>query len=244
MDDAADVLVVVPTYNEIESLGPILDRIRAAVPSADILVVDDGSPDGTGRLADERAAEDAAITVLHRTEKDGLGRAYLAGFAIAASRGYAFVVEIDADGSHDPAELPVMIQLARGGGDLVLGSRWVPGGSVRNWPRRRQAISRAGNAYSRIALRSGIHDITSGFRVFRMTALEWLASTTVSSQGYCFQVEMAWRVEQAGLIVVEHPIEFVERTTGTSKMHAGIVGEALVRVTQWGLAERFGRSRA
>ena len=243
MDDAADVLVVVPTYNEIESLGAILDRIRAAVPAADILVVDDGSPDGTGRLADGRAAADPAISVLHRAEEDGLGRAYLAGFAIAASRGYAFVVEIDADGSHDPAELPVMIQLARGGADLVLGSRWVPGGSVRNWPRLRQAISRGGNAYSRIALRSGIHDITSGFRVFRTSALGWIDSATVSSQGYCFQVEMAWRVEQSGLTVVEHPITFVERANGTSKMHAGIVGEALVRVTQWGLAARFGRSR-
>jgi dolichol-phosphate mannosyltransferase len=235
----ADVVVIVPTYNEIESLEAIVRRIRAAVPDADLLVVDDASPDGTGRLADAMAAADPAISVLHRTEKNGLGQAYLAGFAVARRGGYDYVVEIDADGSHDPAELPTMISLARGGADLVIGSRWVPGGQVRNWPWLRQAISRAGNTYSRIALRSRIHDITAGYRVLRTSALVWLDRADVSSQGYCFQVEVAWRIEQAGMIVVEHPITFVERASGTSKMHFGIVAEALVRVTRWGVGERL-----
>jgi dolichol-phosphate mannosyltransferase len=235
----ADVVVIVPTYNEIESLEAIVRRIRAAVPDADLLVVDDASPDGTGRLADAMAAADPAISVLHRTEKNGLGQAYLAGFAVARRGGYDYVVEIDADGSHDPAELPTMISLARGGADLVIGSRWVAGGQVRNWPWLRQAISRAGNTYSRIALRSRIHDITAGYRVLRTSALVWLDRADVSSQGYCFQVEVAWRIEQAGMIVVEHPITFVERASGTSKMHFGIVAEALVRVTRWGVGERL-----
>jgi len=239
----ADVVVIVPTFNEIENIGAIVGRIRSAVPHADILVVDDASPDGTGEVADSLAAVDGAVSVLHRTEKDGLGRAYLAGFAWARARGYDFVVEIDADGSHDPAELPAMIALARGGADLVIGSRWVPGGEVRNWPWLRQAISRGGNAYSRIALRSQIRDITAGYRVFRTTALIWLDQADVSSQGYCFQVEVAWRIEQAGLIVVEHPITFVERESGESKMHFGIVAEALWRVTQWGVGVRLKRTR-
>ena len=239
----ADVVAIVPTFNEIESLSSIIGRIRAAVPHAHVLIVDDSSPDGTGRLADLLAAADDAVSVLHRTEKDGLGRAYLAGFAWARSHGYDFVVEIDADGSHDPAELPAMIALARGGADLVIGSRWIDGGEVRNWPWLRQAISRAGNTYSRIALRSSIHDITAGYRVFRTSALIWLDQTEVSSQGYCFQVEVAWRIEQAGLIVVEHPITFVERENGESKMHFGIVAEALWRVTTWGVGVRLKRAR-
>jgi dolichol-phosphate mannosyltransferase len=237
----ADVLVVVPTYNEIGSLATLVERVRRAVPEAHVLVVDDASPDGTGPLADRIAAADPAVTVLHRAAKDGLGRAYLAGFALALDRGYDYVVEIDADGSHDPAELVHMIGLARGGADLVIGSRWVPGGRVRNWPWPRQLISRGGNAYARFALRSRIRDITAGFRVFRASALASLDADSVSSQGYCFQVEMAWRVERAGLTVVEYPITFVERANGHSKMHRGIVVEALVRVTQWGIAERLRR---
>jgi dolichol-phosphate mannosyltransferase len=228
-------LVVVPTYNEISSLESIVQRIRAAVPAADILIVDDASPDGTGALADRLAAADPAITVLHRKDKDGLGRAYLAGFAHALVRDYTFVVEIDADGSHDPAELPRMLVLARSA-DLVLGSRWVPGGAVRNWPWLRQAISRTANAYSRMMLRSRIRDITAGFRVFRADALRSLELDAVSSQGYCFQIELAWRLERAGMVVVEHPITFVERAEGRSKMHMGVVAEALLRVTAWGIA--------
>ena len=234
----AETLIVVPTYNEIESLEAILGRLRQSVPQADVLIVDDSSPDGTGQLADRIAAADPAITVLHRVEKDGLGRAYLAGFAMALAAGYTYVVEIDADGSHDPAELPAMLQLAEGGADLVLGSRWIPGGSVVNWPWLRQVISRSGNTYARTVLRSKVHDITSGFRVYRASALESLHLSDVSSQGYCFQVELAWLLEKTGHTIKEHPIAFVERATGRSKMHGGIVLEALLRVTWWGMTSK------
>ncbi|PJJ72155.1 dolichol-phosphate mannosyltransferase [Diaminobutyricimonas aerilata] len=233
----ADTLVIVPTYNEIESLERLVGRVRQAVPDADVLIVDDASPDGTGGLADRLAADDAAITVLHRPGKQGLGRAYLEGFARAFDRGYEYVVEIDADGSHDPVDLVPMLALARGA-DLVIGSRWVPGGEVRNWPWPRRLISRLGNAYARRVLRSRIRDITAGFRVYRATALRALELDRVSSQGYCFQVEMAWRVELSGGRVLEHPIAFVERADGRSKMHAGIVAEALVRVTAWAVRGR------
>lgn len=235
-------LVVVPTYNEAQSIRPIIERIRRAVPDADVLVVDDGSPDGTGRIADELAANDKRVTVLHRPAKAGLGAAYLQGFDRALDGGYDAVVEIDADGSHDPAELPAMLALLEHRpADLVIGSRWVDGGQVVNWPWARRAISRAGNRYARWMLRSRIRDLTAGFRVYRASALRGLDRAVVSSQGYCFQVELAWRIEAAGGVVVEHPIAFVERTTGRSKMGAGIVAEALVRVTTWGVTSRFGR---
>jgi dolichol-phosphate mannosyltransferase len=232
--------VIVPTYNEVDGLEEIIGRIRSAVPAARVLIVDDASPDGTGELADRLAASDDAVRVLHRAGKEGLGKAYLAGFAIALDEGYEFVVEIDADGSHDPTELPAMLALARAGADLVIGSRWTAGGAVRNWPAARRAISRFGNAYSRVVLRSGIRDITAGYRVYRTSVLRELDLTTVASQGYCFQVELAWRTERAGGNVVEHPIVFVERSSGRSKMHAGIVAEALVRVTAWGIAATLG----
>ncbi len=230
-----NTLVVVPTYNEIGNLESIVSRLRAAVPDADLLIVDDGSPDGTGHLADRLSSADTRVRVLHRTQKDGLGKAYLAGFAVALDGDYRYVVEIDADGSHDPASLPAMLSLAESGNDLVIGSRWVAGGAVRNWPRHRRAISRAGNWYARRVLRSGIRDITAGFRVYRIEALRDLDLTSVSSQGYCFQVELAWQVERSGHRIAEHPITFVERVTGRSKMHAGIVIEALMRVTLWGM---------
>lgn len=239
----ADTLIVVPTYNEVETLQAIVERITAAVPDANVLVVDDDSPDGTGALADRLAGTYRQLSVVHRPEKDGLGRAYLVGFEHAISHGYDYVVEIDADGSHDPTELPAMLALARDGVGLVIGSRWVPGGSIRDWPRTRQAISRAGNWYARVALRSRIRDITAGYRVYRTELLRTMHLETVSSQGYCFQVEMAWRAEHAGERVVEHPIEFVERTAGSSKMHSGIVVEALLRVTGWGIADRVGPRR-
>jgi dolichol-phosphate mannosyltransferase len=228
-------LVIVPTYNEIDNLGPIVDRVLESAPAATVLVVDDSSPDGTGELADRLALADSRVTVLHRQGKDGLGRAYLAGFAVALAGGYSYVVEIDADGSHDPKEIPAMLALARDGADLVIGSRRVAGGTVRNWPWMRQAISRAGNWYARTMLRSRIGDITAGYRVFRTAALLDLDLANISSQGYCFQVELAWRLERSGHRVVEHPITFVERATGHSKMHMGIVVEALLRVTAWGL---------
>lgn len=234
----ADTLVILPTYNEVESLESVIGRVRQWAPAADVLVVDDASPDGTGELADRLAAEDTGLCVLHRAEKSGLGKAYLAGFAHALSREYRFVVEIDADGSHDPAELPRMLELAAAGADLVIGSRWVAGGSVRNWPWTRQAISRAGNWYARTVLRSDIRDITAGYRVYTASALRSVDLGSVSSQGYCFQVELAWTLERSGKTVVEHPISFVERATGKSKMHVGIVAEALFRVTLWGLRGR------
>jgi dolichol-phosphate mannosyltransferase len=232
----AETLILVPTYDEIDGLESMVGRIRSAVPAAHVLVIDDASPDGTGELADRIAAADPAVRVLHRAGKEGLGPAYLAGFEVALQQGYRFVVEIDADGSHDPVELPVMLRLAADGADLVLGSRWVPGGSVRNWPRHRQAISRFGNVYARRVLRSRIRDLTSGYRVFSTDALRRVGLQGVASHGYGFQVELAWRFERAGLAVVEHPITFVERSTGRSKMHAGIVAEALLRVTAWGMA--------
>lgn len=235
-------LVVVPTYNEAESIRPIIERIRRSVPDADLLIVDDGSPDGTGRIADQLAEGDERLTVLHRPRKAGLGGAYLEGFARAIEFGYDAVVEIDADGSHDPAELPAMLSLLTDRqADLVIGSRWVTGGAVENWPAARRAISRAGNRYARFMLRSSIHDLTAGFRAYRTSALRDLDRDVVSSQGYCFQVELAWRIEATGGSVVEHPIIFVERTTGRSKMGPGIVAEALVRVTGWGVSSRFGR---
>lgn len=234
----ADTLVILPTYNEIQNIDPVVGRVRQSVPQADVLIVDDGSPDGTGRRADELAASDAGVSVLHRRRKEGLGRAYLDAFDYALARGYVYVAQIDADGSFDPADLPAMLAKAETGADLVIGSRWVPGGSVRNWPWLRRAISRGGNRYARAILGSGIRDLTSGFRVIRTTALREIELDGVASQGYCFQVEVAWRLEKAGHKTHEHPVAFIERVTGRSKMHAGIVLEALLRVTWWAIAAR------
>lgn len=237
----AELLVVVPTYNEAESLETVIRRTYAAVPDAHVLVVDDSSPDGTGEIADRLATEFPGLSVLHRPGKQGLGRAYLDGFAHAFDREYAFIAEMDADGSHDPADLPAMLELARTSADLVIGSRWVPGGGTRNWPAHRRAISRAGNLYSRVVLGSRIKDITAGFRVYRAARLRELGNPPGQSQGYCLQVELAWRLEKSGARVIEHPIIFVERETGRSKMTAGIVTEALVRVTGWGLTRGLRR---
>ncbi|TQL48110.1 dolichol-phosphate mannosyltransferase [Homoserinimonas aerilata] len=234
-------LIVVPTYNEADNVEAVIARIVAAVPAAHVLVVDDASPDGTGQIADRLATANARIAVLHRPEKRGLGAAYLAGFAHAIDGGYSVVVEIDADGSHDPAELPAMLAQIASGADLVIGSRWVDGGRVIDWPAHRRAISRVGNGYARAALRSRVSDLTAGFRAYRTSALQSLDLATVSSQGYCFQVELAWRIEAKGCTVVEHPITFVERTQGRSKMHLGIVLEALFRVTSWSVLMRLGR---
>jgi len=232
----AELLVVIPTYNESESLSRIVGRTRLAIPEADILIVDDASPDGTGAIADRLASADAAVSVLHRRAKNGLGAAYLEGFDVAHQGQYSFVAEMDADGSHDPAELPAMLALARGGASLVIGSRLVPGGAVRNWPWLRRTISRWGNGYARAVLGSRIRDITAGFRVYQLETLRRVIHSEVASQGYCFQVEVAWRLERSGATVVEHPITFIERESGRSKMHLGIVVEALVRVTGWGIS--------
>ena len=231
-------LVVVPTYDEVENLGGTLARLRAAVPAADVLVVDDASPDGTGRLADELAATDPAVHVLHRAGKEGLGRAYLAGFAWGLERSYDVLVEMDADGSHRPEELATLLD-ALDGADLVIGSRWVPGGRVLHWPRRRHWISRGGTTYARVMLGLPVRDATAGFRAFRAETVRQVVARDVASQGYCFQIDMTLRVHDAGLRIVEVPVTFVERTAGRSKMSAAIVREALWRVTIWGLARRL-----
>ncbi|HEY4004686.1 MAG TPA: polyprenol monophosphomannose synthase [Pseudonocardia sp.] len=233
------LLVVIPTYNERDNLRPIVHRLHAAVPEAHVLVVDDGSPDGTGQLADELALADSRVKVSHRAGKGGLGAAYLSGFAWAMRRGYQIVVQMDADGSHPPETLPAMLaELADA--DLVIGSRYVAGGSVVNWPRHREWLSRGGNMYSRLALGVGIRDITAGYRVFRRDVLPELGLDEVSSQGYCFQIDMAWRAVRGGFRVREVPITFTERERGDSKMSGSIVREALWRVTRWGLASRLG----
>ncbi len=236
------VLVIVPTYNERENLPLILDRIRAAVPEADVLVVDDGSPDGTGAVADQRASADAAIHVLHRAEKNGLGAAYIAAFRWGLDAGYDVLVEMDADGSHAPEQLPRLLG-ALDHADAVLGARYVPGGSVVNWPRHRELISRGGNLYSRIALGVSLHDITGGYRAYKAEVLRTLKLDEVASHGYCFQVDVAWRAIQAGFTVAEVPITFTERVIGDSKMSGGIVREAFGKVTVWGLQHRWHQVR-
>ncbi|OII69786.1 polyprenol monophosphomannose synthase [Streptomyces sp. CC77] len=231
------VLVIIPTYNEAENIGSITSRVRSSVPHAHVLVVDDNSPDGTGKIADELAADDNHIHVLHRKGKEGLGAAYLAGFSWGIENDYGVLVEMDADGSHRPEELPRLLT-ALSGADLVLGSRWVPGGSVVNWPKSREFLSRGGSLYSRLMLGVPIRDVTGGFRAFRKETLEGLGIAEVASQGYCFQVDLAWRTVKSGFHVVEVPITFVERERGDSKMSRSIVAEALWRVTAWGLGHR------
>ncbi len=240
------VLVIVPTYNEALNIRPVLGRLRAAVPHADVLVADDNSPDGTGDLADALASDDAQISVLHRPGKEGLGAAYLAGFAWGLERGYDVLVEMDADGSHRPEDLPRLLAALKDNGgtaDLVLGSRWVPGGAVVNWPASRKMISRGGTLYAKVALGIPIRDATGGFRAFRADTLRGLNISDVASQGYCFQIDLAWRAVQRGFSVVEVPITFVEREHGVSKMNRGIVTEALWLVTKWGATHRLARLR-
>ncbi|WP_093801917.1 polyprenol monophosphomannose synthase [Streptomyces sp. Wb2n-11] len=230
-------LVIIPTYNEAENIKPIVSRVRAAVPDAHVLVADDNSPDGTGKIADEIAAGDDRVQVLHRKGKEGLGAAYLAGFRWGIEHGYGVLVEMDADGSHQPEELPRLLTALKGA-DLVLGSRWVPGGRVVNWPKHREVLSRGGSTYSRVLLGVPIRDVTGGFRAFRAQTLEGLSLEEVASQGYCFQVDLARRAIEAGHHVVEVPITFVERELGDSKMSRDIVVEALWRVTAWGVGSR------
>ncbi|MCD5422355.1 polyprenol monophosphomannose synthase [Rhodococcus pyridinivorans] len=241
---SARALVIIPTYNERENLGRIITRLHAALPHTHVLVVDDGSPDGTGDLADDLAAADERIAVLHRTEKNGLGAAYIAGFRWGLEHGYTVLVEMDADGSHAPEQLHLLLEKVDAGADLVLGSRYVPGGTVVNWPWHREVLSRGGNIYSRLALGVSIQDITGGYRAYRREVLEKLDLDAIASHGYCFQVDLAWRTLQAGFTVAEVPITFTEREIGESKMNGNIVQEALVRVTVWGLRSRLARLRA
>ena len=241
--DLGRVLVVIPTYNEITNLESILGRLRAAVPEAHALVVDDGSPDGTGVLADTLAAADPAVSVMHRTEKAGLGAAYIAGFQWALAEGYDVAVEMDADGSHAPEELPRLLA-ALHQADLVIGSRWVPGGEVRNWPLSRQLLSRGASVYTRVMLRFPVRDSTAGYRAYRRVVLESLKLDEVASQGYCFQIDLGWTTWRSGFRVAEVPITFTERTNGQSKMSRAIVTEALWRVALWGLTSRSRSARA
>jgi dolichol-phosphate mannosyltransferase len=235
--DLGRVLVIIPTYNEADNVKQITGRLRAAVPEAHLLVADDNSPDGTGKIADELAEADDHVRVLHRPGKQGLGAAYVAGFRWALDNGYDVAVEMDADGSHAPEELPKLLAALREA-DLVLGSRWVRGGTVVNWPKRREILSRGGNFYARTMLRLPLRDATGGYRAFRRAVLEDLPLEEVGSQGYCFQVDLAWRTWRRGFRVVEVPITFAERERGESKMSGSIVREAFWRVGVWGLTQR------
>lgn len=235
--DLGRVVMVVPTYNEADNLEWIVARLRTSQPHVEVLVVDDGSPDGTGAVADGLAAADAGVHVLHRDQKAGLGAAYLAGFAWALDAGYDVIGEMDADGSHQPEQLHRLLT-ALADADLVIGSRWVPGGSVVNWPLRRELLSRGGNFYVRTLLGIDVRDATAGFRLFRRSALEKIDLSSVRSTGYVFQTDLVTRCLRAGLAVQEVPIEFVERVRGDSKMSGAVATESLRRITSWGLRER------
>ncbi|HCX88736.1 MAG TPA: dolichyl-phosphate beta-D-mannosyltransferase [Gammaproteobacteria bacterium] len=230
-------LVLIPTYDERGNLPSFVSAVRSALPGADILVIDDNSPDGTGALADEIAGEDIHVQVLHRDKKEGLGRAYLAGFAWALERDYSHVFEIDADFSHNPKDLPRLLE-ATENADVALGCRWMPGGGVSGWPWSRLALSRFGNLYARLILGAPYRDLTGGFKCFRREALETLGLNKIRSVGYGFQIETTWRALQRGLCVVEVPIHFTDRTVGVSKMSGQTFKEAFVLV--WRL--RLGRS--
>jgi dolichol-phosphate mannosyltransferase len=232
--------MVVPTYNESENIEWIVERLRRAQPGVDVLVVDDGSPDGTGAIADRLASNDPAISVVHRTEKAGLGAAYLHGFDVALRAGYDVIGEMDADGSHQPEQLQLLLDALRTA-DLVIGSRYVAGGSVVNWPVQRLLLSRGGNLYVRLLLGIKVKDATAGFRLFRRTTLEAIDLASVLSTGYVFQTDLAYRTVSRGLTVTEVPIEFVERVRGDSKMSGQVASESLKKITRWGLAERRAR---
>lgn len=232
-------LVIIPTYNESQNIESIVTRLRKAVPAAHVLVADDNSPDGTGAIADRMAEADDHVHVLHRTGKQGLGAAYLAGFDWGLERGYDVLVQHDADGSHQPEELPRLLTAIDAGADMVKGSRWVPGGSVVNWPKSREFISRGGSLWTRLMLGIPVKDATGGFNAYRAETLRGIGLDEVASAGYCFQIDMVWRALKAGYRVVEVPIEFVEREFGDSKMSRNIVVEALIRTTLWGLEHRW-----
>ncbi|MFD1715552.1 polyprenol monophosphomannose synthase [Amnibacterium flavum] len=238
--DLLRAVVVLPTYNEVETLQTVVDLVLAADPRLDILVVDDGSPDGTGDLADRIATASERVSVLHRQTKDGLGRAYLSGFEWALGRGYDVLIEMDADGSHPAEQLGDLLDaVTLGGADLAIGSRWVPGGRVVDWSTARQALSRGGNTYARVALGIPTRDSTSGFRAYRAELLGALHLNDVHSRGYCFQIDMTLRAVDSDARVTEVPIEFRERISGVSKMSRSIVAEAMLRVTWWGLLRRL-----
>ncbi len=237
------VAVLIPTYNERDTLPVLLRRLREVVPDVDVAVLDDNSPDGTGQVADRLAASDEQVHVIHRAGKEGLGAAYLAGFRWALAEGYDAVVEMDADGSHRPEHLPALLAAAADA-DVVIGSRWVRGGSVVNWPLHRKALSVGGNLYVKVLLGMPVNDATAGYRVYRADALRAMGLRDVASQGYCFQTDLTWRAVRTGLRVVEVPITFVEREVGTSKMSRDIMTESLRRITGWGVRHRARQLRA
>lgn len=234
------ILVVLPTYNEAATIEAALYRILAVAPPVDVLVVDDGSPDGTGALVARTASAEGRVRLLDRGRKLGLAGAYVAGFSVALAEGYDLVVEMDADLSHRPEQLPLLLEGARLN-DLTIGSRYVPGGGVTNWSRARVALSRAGNAYARAVLGLPVADATSGYRVYRRNLLHALMAGGVHAEGYAFQIELAYRAWRMGYTVGEVPITFSEREQGRSKMSRAIVLEALAKVTRWGLRDRLRR---
>lgn len=237
-------LVVVPTYVEAQNITELLARVRAAVPHADLLVVDDNSPDGTADVAEEVAQRLGQIEVLRRPTKSGLGSAYRAGFSIGIDRGYEVLVQMDADLSHDPDALRGLLAALDSGADVAIGSRYVPGGQIPHWPVHRRALSRYGNLYASFALETGVADATSGFRAYRADALKAADFRTTRAKGYGFQIELAHRLSRLGARIVEAPIVFTDRVRGTSKMSWGIFAEELLLVTWWGVQQRARRWRA
>jgi dolichol-phosphate mannosyltransferase len=234
-------LIVIPTYNERECLGPIVEAVRAAVPAASVLVVDDHSPDGTGVLAEALAARDGQVRVLHRPGKAGLGAAYLQAFRQALDEGWQRVVQMDADFSHDPADVPRLLAALDAGADLAVGSRYTTGGGTRNWGLGRRVLSRGGGAYARLALGVTVHDLTAGFKAWKAETLRGMTLDAVDARGYGFQIEMTYRALRNGHHVVEVPITFVDRRVGASKMSGSIFFEALTLV--WRLRLTIGRGR-
>ncbi|MDO4716611.1 MAG: polyprenol monophosphomannose synthase [Propionibacteriaceae bacterium] len=237
------VLVIIPTYNEAENIEAITARLRAAVPRAHVLIADDNSPDGTGAIADRIAERDDHVHVMHRKGKEGLGAAYLAGFHWGLERDYQVLVEMDADGSHQPEQLPSMLA-ALEDADMVKGSRWVRGGSVVNWAKSRELLSRGASLYTRAWLGLPVKDTTGGFTAFRASTLRGISLDEIASAGYCFQIDLVWRAVRVGFRVKEVPIEFMEREFGTSKMSRNIITEALIRTTLWGIDHRVGQLRS
>jgi dolichol-phosphate mannosyltransferase len=236
-------VIVLPTYNECENIGPFLRNVRTTVPDTEVLVVDDNSPDGTGVVADRLAAELGHISVLHRASKEGLGSAYRAGFARVLDQDYDVIVSMDSDLSHDAAVIPTMVELLNNGADVVIGSRYTPGGGVTDWPVRRQLLSRWGNRYTRAVLGVAPYDCTSGFRAYRSDALRSMKPDSTNAEGYAFLTELVRKADRSGLQVVETPIVFRDRTRGKSKMSGRIIVESMLLVTRWGVTDRLGRRR-
>ena len=230
-------LVIIPTYNEAGNIEKSVELLFKFNPAVSLLIVDDSSPDGTGAIADRLAKANKSISVLHRKGKEGLGAAYLAGFDWGFSKKFDVMVEMDADGSHRPEDLVNLIKISRANPslDLIIGSRWVKGGAVRNWAKSRELLSRAANKYAKLMLHVGVNDVTAGFRVYKTSIIERIDFSTVLSQGYCFQIEMTRKVLSLNGKIKEVPITFIEREFGVSKMNTKIVIEAMVRVTLWGL---------